>query len=91
MPALCFTQTQMFFQQNDTRRIIAGLSFTEPSHGSPPIRDLSYTFRKSPVAYDCVVGPEGLEPPTRSLWPLALTMSYGSGRGTSTAAPRDPC
>jgi hypothetical protein len=25
--------------------------------GSPPIRGLSYTFRKSPVAYDCVVGP----------------------------------
>src|SRR5258707_1262059 len=29
----------------------------EPSHRSPLIRGLSYTFRKSPVAHDCVVGP----------------------------------
>src|SRR5437899_1296392 len=31
------------------------VSENEPSHGSPPIRGLSYTFRKSPVADDCVV------------------------------------
>jgi hypothetical protein len=33
------------------------VSENEPSHGSPPIRGLSYTFRKSPIARDCVVGP----------------------------------
>src|SRR3989442_3296448 len=33
------------------------VSENEPSHRSPPIRGLSYTFRKSPVARDCVVGP----------------------------------
>src|SRR4029077_4977914 len=33
------------------------VSENEPSHRSPPIRGLSYTFRKSPVANDCVVGP----------------------------------
>src|SRR3989442_9585111 len=37
------------------------VSENEPSHGSPPIRGLSHTFRKSPVEYDCVVGPGGLE------------------------------
>src|SRR5258707_9510225 len=31
------------------------VSENEPSHRSPPIRGLSYTFRKSPVAHDCVV------------------------------------
>ena len=31
------------------------VSENEPSHRSPPIRDLSCTFRKSPVAHDCVV------------------------------------
>jgi Bacterial regulatory helix-turn-helix protein, lysR family len=30
-------------------------SLSRHSHGSPPIRGLSYTFRKSPVAHDCVV------------------------------------
>src|SRR6266508_3756216 len=43
------------------------VSENEPSHRSPPIRGLSCTFRKSPVAHDCVVGPGGLEPPTRPL------------------------
>ena len=33
------------------------VSENEPSHRSPPIRGLSYTFRKSPVACDWVVGP----------------------------------
>jgi len=37
------------------------VSENKPSHTSPPIRGLSYTFRKSPVAYDCVVDPRGLE------------------------------
>jgi hypothetical protein len=32
------------------------VSENDPSHRSPPIRGLSYTFRKSPVALDCVVG-----------------------------------
>src|SRR6516162_7067020 len=31
------------------------VSENEPSHRSPPIRGLSYTFRKSPVTHDCVV------------------------------------
>src|SRR6266404_4703547 len=43
------------------------VSENEPPHRSPPIRGLSYTFRKSPVAHDCVVGPGGFEPPTRPL------------------------
>src|SRR5438132_7874529 len=41
------------------------VSENKPSHGSPPTRGLSHTFRKSPIAQDCVVGSGGLEPPTR--------------------------
>jgi hypothetical protein len=42
---------------------------TPPTRPISPIRGLSYTFRKSPVARDCVVGPRGFEPPTRPLYP----------------------
>src|SRR5258707_3263238 len=45
----------------------------------PPIRGLSYTFRKSPVAHDCVVGPRGFEPPTRPLYP-DVSGAYASHR-----------
>src|ERR1700747_2011792 len=55
------------------------VSENEPSQRSPPIRGLSYTFRKSPVAYDCVVGPRGFEPPTRPLYP-DVSGAYASHR-----------
>src|SRR5437667_827960 len=55
------------------------VSENEPSHRSPPIRGLSYTFRKSPVARDCVVGPRGFEPPTRPLYP-DVSGAYASHR-----------
>jgi hypothetical protein len=57
------------------------VSENEPSHRSPPIRGLSYTFRKSPVAHDCVVGP-GEVPGTSSC--------NGLERRTLTKAPIDP-
>jgi hypothetical protein len=43
------------------------VSENEPSHGSPPIRGLSYTFRKSPVAHDCVVVDAALIEPVSTL------------------------
>src|SRR5260370_31955444 len=48
------------------------VSENEPPHRSPPIRGLSYTFRKSPVAYDCVVvDAASVEPVSTSKFPLS--------------------
>src|SRR5437667_12352235 len=45
------------------------VSENEPSHRSPPIRGLSYTFRKSPVAHDCVVvDAVQIEPVSPCIW-----------------------
>src|SRR6516162_4705375 len=46
---------QRKMRRNDLPTVTMPFSENEPSHRSPPIRGLSYTFRKSPVAHDCVV------------------------------------
>ena len=61
------------FQEAETKgpKTLAAIDvpFSEScrSRITPPTRPISHAARNSPVAHDCVVGPGGLEPPTRPL------------------------
>jgi hypothetical protein len=62
----------------------AAVSENEPSHRSPPIRGLSYTFRKSPVAPDCVVAH------AVQIGPVSATNSLRTGKLTGNFADSGP-
>ena len=57
------------------------VSVNEWSHRSPPIRGLSYTFRKSPVAHDCVVVDAVQIEPFSSLHFADLQGDFGKMQG----------
>jgi hypothetical protein len=67
--------TDFWEEETKEPKTLAGyrctVSETGRSRTTPPIRRISHAARNSPVARDCVVGPRGLEPPTRPLYPDA--------------------